>query len=69
TVLNGRGWRRLHSRPLIKTEGIDATLEVLKGVAKLPVPLNVALERLTALGVDIDSPEAKLFLRVIYQID
>ena len=52
-----------------KTEGIDATLEVLKGVAKLPVPLNVALERLTALGVDIDSPEAKLFLRVIYQID
>ncbi|MGI0498809.1 recombinase [Limnospira platensis CENA597] len=52
-----------------KTEGIDATLEVLKGVSKLPIPLNVAIERLTALGVDIDAPEAKLFLRVIYQID
>ncbi|MGI0497266.1 site-specific integrase [Limnospira platensis] len=52
-----------------KTEGIDATLEVLKGVSKLPIPLNVATERLTALGVDIDSSEAKLFLGVIYQID
>ncbi|MDT9313745.1 MAG: hypothetical protein P5701_25680, partial [Limnospira sp. Paracas R14] len=52
-----------------KTEGIDATLEVLKGCSKLPIPLDVAIERLTALGVDIDSSEAKLFLGVIYQID
>ncbi|MBD2574248.1 hypothetical protein H6G58_14755 [Arthrospira platensis FACHB-971] len=52
-----------------KTEGIDATLEVLKGVSKLPIPLNVAIERLTALGFDVDTPEAKAFLRVIYQID
>ncbi|WP_410223396.1 recombinase, partial [Limnospira platensis] len=52
-----------------KTEGIDATLEVLKGCSKLPIPLSVAIEKLTALGVDIDSPEAKLFLGVIYQID
>ncbi|MFO7143956.1 hypothetical protein B9T16_21350 [Arthrospira sp. PCC 8006] len=52
-----------------KTKGIDATLEVLKGCSKLPIPLDVAIERLTALGVDIDSSEAKLFLGVIYQID
>ncbi|MDT9298051.1 MAG: recombinase, partial [Arthrospira platensis PCC 7345] len=52
-----------------KTKGIDATLEVLDGCSKLPIPLNVAIERLTALGVDIDSSEAKLFLGVIYQID
>ncbi|BAI90783.1 hypothetical protein [Limnospira platensis] len=52
-----------------KTEGIDATLEVLKGGSKLPIPLDVAIERLTALGFDVDTPEAKAFLGVIYQID
>ncbi|WAK74049.1 hypothetical protein AP9108_36555 [Arthrospira sp. PCC 9108] len=52
-----------------KTQGIDATLEVLDGCSKLPIPLDVAIERLTALGFDIDTPEAKAFLGVIYQID
>ncbi|MDT9313016.1 recombinase [Limnospira sp. Paracas R14] len=45
-----------------KTKGIDATLEVIEGCSKLPIPLNVAIERLAALGVDLDSSEAKLFL-------
>ncbi|TVU53058.1 MAG: hypothetical protein EA414_13975 [Arthrospira sp. PLM2.Bin9] len=52
-----------------KTEGIDATLEVLKGINRQPLSYDLAIERLTALGVDIDTPEAKLFLRVIYQMN
>ncbi|MBS0015278.1 MAG: recombinase [Arthrospira sp. SH-MAG29] len=52
-----------------KTEGIDATLEVLKGMAKKPVNYELAIERLTALGVDVNSPDVKLILRVIYQFE
>jgi hypothetical protein len=51
-----------------KTQGVDATLEVLKRSARLPIPYNLALERLSEAGIDPNLPEVKTILRIIYQL-
>lgn len=65
--------RMMGHSPLIneskyKTEGIDATLEVLQGSARSPLSYNLALQRLSETGIDPDLPEVKAILRVIYQL-
>lgn len=52
-----------------KTDGVDATLEVLKGSARSPLSYQLALERLSEAGIDPDLPEVKAILRIVYQLE
>lgn len=52
-----------------KTEGIDATLEVIKGSARNPLTYDAAIEALQGLGIDTNDESVKLILRVIYRLN
>jgi hypothetical protein len=48
---------------------VKTTVDLLTRYAKQPLPLDMAKQQLTNLGIDLNDPTAKLFFRVIYQLD
>ncbi|EAW34233.1 hypothetical protein [Lyngbya sp. PCC 8106] len=46
-----------------------STVDMLTGFTKEPLGYKTATEQLTALGIDVNDPSAKLILRVIYQLE
>lgn len=52
-----------------KRSNLKTSVDILSNHKKHPLPLNMAIEKLKALGVDTDDKNVQLFLGVVYQIE